>query len=461
MRHRWSGWIVLAAVAAFAEMSPAQVKRPGSIVVEPPPRPAVKNPPKEWIDKDTGHRVFRLTDEPNSGAPYFNDNAFTPDGKQMVYTSPKGIHVLTLATRASKLLVPKPARFIVVGHETPTVYFAKTDDTTKLQTVYAADIPTGEVRKLVTLPPRASVSTVNADETLAAGTYIEGTAGEDYNQQNPPGNQQRPAAGQPKPGSTVQTEAAPNVQPLYKHEMMDRRLAARLPLVLFTINLKTGKLTTLMHSTDWINHLLFSPTDPTLLMYCHEGRQWKVDRIWTIRTDGSQNMLVHKRNMAMEITVHEFWAPDGKTIWYDWHYPYAETFFVAGYNLETHTRTAYHLERNDWSIHYNVSPDGKLFAGDGADPGQSAAAPDGEWIELFHPEPITAEGELNEPDFWQPGLFRTEHLVNMKWHDYRMEPNVRFTPDSKMVIFSSNMFGPSYVFGVEVEKAAPASAKRH
>jgi oligogalacturonide lyase len=30
---------------------------------------------------------------------------------------------------------------------------------------------------------------------------------------------------------------------------------------------------------------------------------------------------------------------------------------------------------------------------------------------------------------------------------------VRFTPDNKMVIFTGNMFGPSYVFGVEVEKA--------
>jgi len=54
--------------------------------------------------------------------------------------------------------------------------------------------------------------------------------------------------------------------------MMDRRLAARLPLVLFTINLQTGEMKTLLHSTDWVNHLLFSPTDPTLLMYCHEGR---------------------------------------------------------------------------------------------------------------------------------------------------------------------------------------------
>jgi oligogalacturonide lyase len=30
---------------------------------------------------------------------------------------------------------------------------------------------------------------------------------------------------------------------------------------------------------------------------------------------------------------------------------------------------------------------------------------------------------------------------------------VRFSPDKKLVIFTSNMFGPSYVFGAEVAKA--------
>ncbi len=435
---------LLAGLPAHAQAKPA-----GTIVVEPPPAPPAKNPPKVWIDKDTGHRIFRLTDEPNSGAPYFNDNAYTPDGKQMAYTSPQGIHILDLTTRATRLVVPKPARFIVVGSKTPTIFFLRTDDTSKASAIYAADIPTGAIRKLIDLPARASVSSINADETLAAGTYTEGTAGEDFARKEAATEAAERAAAA---ASHTQIKGAPNVQPMFKHEMMDRRLAARLSLVLFTINLQTGKMTTLLHSTDWVNHLLFSPTDPTLLMYCHEGRQWKVDRIWTIRTDGTENTLVHKRTMAMEIAVHEFWSPDGKTIWYDWHYPYAETFFVGGYNVETHARTAYHLERNDWSIHYNVNSDASAFAGDGADPGQSAAAPDGEWIELFHPEAITAEGELNDPTMWQPGVFHTEHLVNMSRHNYLQEPNVRFSPANSLVIFSSNMFGPSYVFGVEVKK---------
>jgi oligogalacturonide lyase len=42
----------------------------------------------------------------------------------------------------------------------------------------------------------------------------------------------------------------------------------------------------------------------------------------------------------------------------------------------------------------------------------------------------------------------------MSKHDYRLEPNVSFTPDAKFIVFRSNMFGPTYVFAVEVAKAA-------
>ena len=67
-------------------------------------------PPKTWVDKDTGHRVWRVSDVPNSGAYYFNVNAYTPDDKQMVYNSPAGIMVLDMATMQSKMLILTPPR---------------------------------------------------------------------------------------------------------------------------------------------------------------------------------------------------------------------------------------------------------------------------------------------------------------------------------------------------------------
>jgi oligogalacturonide lyase len=429
------------------------------------------DPPRTWVDKDTGHRVIRFTDEPGSSGFYFNVNAYSPDGKLMVYNARDGIHVLELATRKTRLLVPNPPpppgaqsgdflrngiRTVVVGHKTNSVFFIKTDPQTHIGTMYKADLYTGEVTKLAALPARGGVATVNADETLAAGTYMENQADADkeFGRNAPTPAEHEAAVNSTKPPTTpgflVQAEN--------KGQMMERRLAARIPLVLFTVNLQTGKVTELLHSTDWINHLLFSPSDPTLLMYCHEGPWQKVDRIWMIHTDGTNNTLIHKRTMAMEIAGHEFWGLDGKTIWYDWQYPKGEDFFLASYNLATKKRQAFHMQRNEWSIHFNLTQDLDIFTGDGGDSGQVAKAPDGEWIELFHPKEVKGEGSLNEPDFWQPGVFHAEHLVNMSHHNYRLEPNVRFSPDKKIVFFTSNMFGPSYLFGVEVDKASNPSA---
>ena len=99
-----------------------------------------------------------------------------------------------------------------------------------------------------------------------------------------------------------------------------------------------------------------------------------------------------------------------------------------------------------------------LFCGDGGDPGQVAKAPDGEWIELFHPQMLPTTDALNDPTFFQPGVFHPEHLVNMSQHNYKAEPNVRFSPDKSLVLFSSNMFGPSYVFAAETTKATNPAA---
>jgi len=246
-------------------------------------RTQTQNLPVSWVDKDTGHRVIRLTDEPGSSGFYFNVNAFTPDGKQMVYTAPDGIHSLDLASLKTRLVVPNPPRradagsdpranfrfgvhTIVVGRKTNSVFFTKFDADTKLSTIYKADVYTGEVTKLVALPARASVATINANETLGVGTYDENATQpeQEYGRNRPQGTGTAPGSGPAPPAGSL-------VQPEGKGEMMERRLAARIPVVLYTIDLKGGKVTILLHSTDWIGHMLFSPVDPTLLMYCHEG----------------------------------------------------------------------------------------------------------------------------------------------------------------------------------------------
>jgi len=335
--------------------------------------------------------------------------------------------VFDLAAKTSKPVVKDRGRVIVTGRKTPNVYYMKNGS------VYSTDVDTGATREIARLPPRGSVATVNADETLLAGTYIEND-GLDYNGNRP---QQPQILDQPR----------------NKGQMMEQRLAARLPMALFLIDVKSGSVKVIHRATDWLNHLEFSPTDPALLMFCHEGPWHKVDRIWTIRTDASHLTKIHTRTMAMEIFGHEFWSADGKIIWYDLQTPRGEDFWLAGYNVETGERTRYHLQRNEWSIHFNVTRDGTLFCGDGGDEGQVARAPDGRWIYLFRPELIPNRG-VDDKSLIRPGVFHAERLVNMSKHQYRLEPNVSFTPDQKWVVFRSNMLGPTYTFAVEVEKAA-------
>ncbi len=241
-----------------------------------------------------------------------------------------------------------------------------------------------------------------------------------------------------------------------KGDMMERRLAERRPLQLITVNTKTGEVKTLLKGTDWYNHIQFSPTDPTLLMFCHEGPWHKVDRTWTIRTDGTALTQIHHRTMNMEIEGHEFFSGDGKMIWYDLQTPKSQVFWLGGYDVASGERIWYHLERSEWSVHFNVSPDGTLFAGDGGGPDSVAAPGNGQWIYLFRPELVADKTDgawPNQKEFIKPGYFKAEKLVNLAKHNYRLEPNVTFTPDQKWIVFRSNMFGPTHVFAVEIKKA--------
>ena len=428
----------LSAALSLSAASPAFAQAADAPATPAPATP----PPKSWIDPDTGHRVIRLSDEPGSDSFYFNFNAYTPDGKEMIYTTTKGgIHVLNLDTLTTRPLASDVVRAIVVGHKTPTIYYTKSTPDPYFLTLWAANIDTGENRKVADLPRRGSVVTINADETLGAGSYIEGEA-----------------VGPGVYGGRVNTQnrmGATNLgEPENKGQMMAERLAAKLPVTLFTVNLQTGQINKLIeHSTDWLNHFQFSPTDPTLLMYCHEGAWHQVDRIWTIRTDGTQNQLIHKRIMKMEIAGHEWWGQDGKNLWYQLMFPRGvqNGSFLASYNVETGERVWLHQVPEAGSIHHNTSPDGKFFCGDG-----NGRNP---WIVLCRPV-INPDDHTLGTGLIQGGTIQVEKLVNMsktaihEAQNYRLEPNPSFTPDQKYVIFRANIFGPDYAFAVEVAKAA-------
>ncbi|MDQ6788353.1 MAG: oligogalacturonate lyase family protein [Acidobacteriota bacterium] len=416
-----------------------------------------QEPPLEWIDSDTGHRIIRLSREPGSESLYFHQNAYTAEGDKLIMTSPTGIYTFNFKTKEIEKVVDGKVNVIVVGRKTRQVYYSKTG------TIYATNLDTKATKEIVKLPFRGGVSSLNADETLLLGARNENNEPPP----NSPGNSSAPNVysnqnGQRPIGTNpdLPEQTGPDGKPLTyaerKEVMMNNRLNQRIPMVMFTVNTQTGEVKTILKSTDWLGHLQFSPTDPNLIMFCHEGPWHRVDRIWTIKTDGTNLTKIHTRTMNMEIAGHEFFSSDGKMIWYDLQTPRGEDFWLAGYEIATRKRTWYHLQRDEWSVHFNVSRNGTMFGGDGGDNEMVAHAKDGKWIYLFRPELIPDVAGIKNPnseDLVKPGFFKSERLVNMSKHNYQLEPNMTFSPDGKWIIFRSNMFGATHVFAVEIAKA--------
>jgi oligogalacturonide lyase len=375
--------------------------------------------PLMWIDKDTNHKVVRLTQlEGNSLSFYFHNNPFVAGkgkkGDRMVFYGNdmyksdgvgKQFFTIDLSNFKTSQLTEgkKTKRGEIVGKKNHEIYYQVSDS------IFSTNIDTKKTQLIYVFPAdfKASITSLNADETLLGGAW-----------------------------SSDEEKAIFKSNPS-KGSYFDKIYEAKLPRTLFTINLKTKTLTKLFTDTAWLNHVQFSPTDPKLLMFCHEGPWHKVDRIWTINIDTKETKLMHKRTMDNEIAGHEWFSPDGKTIWYDLQLPRGKRFLVCGTNVNTGEETKYELDRNQWSVHYTISPDQKLFAGDGGDTVSVANAPDGKWINLFTPE-----GDR----------FNYEHLVNMKHHQYKLEPNVHFSPDQKWIIFRANFEGFESVYAVEIAK---------
>jgi len=386
--------------------------------------------PREWVDPDTGHRIVRLSDEPGSSSFYFHQNAYTANGDKLIFSTRSGLSTYNFTTKKIEQIVEGRTGSVVVGRKTRKVFYIKGD------TVYETDVDTKATREIVKNPKLRTGSGfgLNADETLLAGSMVVGDVPEEFRPGAAPQAAPTPTPNPNAPaGQTPGRDSYPG-----KGDMMERRLAAKIPMSLYTINIKTGEVKTLHPATDWLNHVQMSPTDPGLIMFCHEGPWHKVDRIWTIRTDGSDLKKIHTRTMDMEIAGHEFFGQDGKHIYYDLQTPKSQVFWLAEYDIKTGKMQKYGMEKREWSVHFGVSPDGKTFLGDGGGPNSVAKGDNGQWIYLFHPE---------------NGKFRSEKLVNLAKHDYSLEPNATFTPDGKWIVFRSNMLGPTHVYAVEIAKS--------
>ena len=72
-------------------------------------------PPVEWVEPATGHRVVRLSREAGSASLYFHQNAYSADGRKLVLSTPGGLATVNLETRALEQVVPGRVGVLVTG----------------------------------------------------------------------------------------------------------------------------------------------------------------------------------------------------------------------------------------------------------------------------------------------------------------------------------------------------------
>lgn len=398
--------------------------------------------PDEWVDRDTGHRVFKLARRQGSNRSfYFHNHPFVGDemlfvgsaeakastdmlagnGTQNDVKQMYAVNLKTLKVRQ----VTKEKQGVsteIVCPATRQLFFQRNDS------IFSCSIDNGKVRLIARLPEGKTgrISCVNCDGTKLAGTF-----------NNP--EEARILREHPK-----------------KSEFFNLIFEARLEKTIFTIDVKTGQFTDVWTDNAWLNHLQFSPTDPNRLLFCHEGHWHKVDRIWNIDIRTHKPVLMHKRTVYREIAGHEWFGAGGRYLYFDLQKPRSTTFYVGKVDVETLHEEIYPVIRDAWAVHYTTAWDETFLAGDGGSKTSVAHSNRDQWIYRYdfpgthHSLGGTIPDSQDSLHTIVCDSLRVERLVNMKNHNYDLEPNVHFSPDNRFIIFRANFEGYDNIYAVEL-----------
>ena len=165
----------------------------------------------------------------------------------------------------------------------------------------------------------------------------------------------------------------------------------------------------------WISHTLISPTNPALIVYCHEGRWQQVEqRMWLVNGDGSANRALRPEETPELRIGHEYWFADGVHVGYQSQAPNGPKMIGVA-DARDGTFREYKAPFSDG--HTNASHHGNLFVGDGSDK-----------------EPFVNLYELKNGALTGRHVFRHGSSFSQQhWH-----PHPAFSPDDKFVLFTSN-----------------------
>ena len=179
----------------------------------------------------------------------------------------------------------------------------------------------------------------------------------------------------------------------------------------------------------WISHTLISPTNPALVVYCHEGRWNQVEqRMWLVNGDGTNNRALRPEETPELSIGHEYWFADGVHVGYQAQAPKSPKMIGVA-DARDGTFVEYRAPFSDG--HTNASHHGNLFVGDGSDK-----------------EPFINLYELKDGKLTGGHIFRHgSSFAQQYWH-----PHPAFSPDDKFVLFTSNRASAGDVYLIRIAR---------
>ena len=359
---------------------------------------AVAGPKMQWTDAASGNVVRRLTNLPETKCwtLYFHQEVFTADGQSMIFVGEQAgqrrIYLMDWATGRTHQLTQGNSENEVLAPISRKLFY------TRGRQVMVVRLDDGEEKSVAVLPEkwdRPVRLSVNANETMLASAEAQGLG-----------------ALKKKLGGG---------------RLFDEVFAAHLTNRLFAIAIATGKVRVIHETNTWLGHVQFSPTDPQLLMFCHEGPWAELDRIWLVHADRSNLRLAYKREVAGEIAGHEFWPADGKSIWFDNPFPARTNTALSAVDVMSFAVRRFPIPPELASVHFNRSPNGTFFTAEGS-----------------------AQNRRLSLLRLQAGKLVPELLLPMTNHDYKNEPDTHVSPDGKWIVFHSDQQGDSQLYAVSV-----------
>lgn len=216
-----------------------------------------------------------------------------------------------------------------------------------------------------------------------------------------------------------------------------------------TVDMADGRAQVAWGEQEWISHVLINPTDPDVIVFCHEGGLLVDHRLWVVDCS-----VRHKRRARplyeeteREFMVHEFFLPDGilgvqHTVFdgdnpeRDWRRctEYAKFLDMNG-NIVQDVRLP-----GMRAMHLQSRADRSFIVGDGCFP-----EPGGDY------EPGNSTMALIRP---RGGTASVEPLCR---HDSKMDsqlahPHPIFSPDGRQVLFNSVRAETASPYVVEVNR---------